>query len=254
MTRPKALKCLPIGLALLLSGCPQKAPTGPGPSSSATTAGPVAASPAQGQSMPTPLAVALDNALKPLPDKEGRFPVLTQKSTVNMVTSEGTIVLEVYPEAAPNAVARFLELVESGFYNDIPVSRVVKVPAPFVAQFGINWRKPHNAWEKKTFKDDSSLFSLERGTLCFAKADIDQNGTQVFINLRENNALAVPELNFTAFGKVVKGMEIVDRFPTVGEADEGLNQYRLWTGGEAYLESLTTKPAMIEKMTVVKPK
>lgn len=250
MTR--ALKCLPIGLALLLSGCPQKAPTGPEASVTPSTAGPVAASPAQDRA--TPLAVALDDALKPLPDKDGRFPILTQKRTINMVTNEGTVVLEVYPEAAPNAVARFLELVESGFYNDIPVSRVVKVPAPFVAQFGINWRKPHNAWEKKTFKDDPSLFSLERGTLCFAKADIDQNSTQVFINLRENNALAAPEMNFTAFGKVVKGMEIVDRFPAVGEPDEGLNQYRLWTSGESYLESLSTKPAMIEKMTVVKPK
>lgn len=248
----RAFNCCVIGLALLLSGCPQSnvepaaTPTVSAPGSETTPTSPV--------SQQSPAAVALDDALVPLPNKDGRFPLLTKKSTVTMVTSEGTVVLEVYPEAAPNAVARFLELVESGFYNDTPVSRVVKRPAPFVAQFGINWRKPHNSWEKKTFDDDPSLFALDRGTLCFAKGDINKNSTQVFINLRENNALAEPPLNFTAFGKVVKGMDVVDRFPSVGEPDSGLDQYRLWTAGESYLESLTVKPAMIEKMTLDKPK
>ena len=240
--------CFPIGLALLLSGCP-KTEVAPGPS--ATAPGPAAVATV---APATPAPLPLEDALVPLPNKDGHFPILTKKSVISKVTSEGTITLEVYPEAAPNAVARFVELVESGFYNETPVSRVVRRPAPFVAQFGINWRKPHNAWEKKTFKDDPSLFALDRGTLCFAKGDLDQNSTQVFINLRENNALADPKLNFTAFGKVVKGMDVVERFASVGQADSGLDQYRLWNSGDSYLESLTVKPTMIEKMTVAKPK
>lgn len=250
MTR--ALSSLALGLALMLSGCPQKSTDVPAATQSAA---PPAAAGSPSAAIPvTPPAAALDNTLVPLPNKDGRFPVLTQKSTVSMVTNEGVITLEVYPEAAPNSVKRFLELVESGFYNGVPISRVVRTPAPFVAQFGVNWRKPHNAWEKKTFKDDPSLFALERGTLCFAKQLKDDSTTQVFINLRENNALAEPPLDFTVFGRVTKGMEVADRFVVVGEADRGLDQYRLWKSGETYLETLSIKPTMIEKMTLVKPK
>jgi cyclophilin family peptidyl-prolyl cis-trans isomerase len=178
--------------------------------------------------------------------------VLTRKETIKMVTTEGEVVIEIYPEAAPNACQRFKELVEAGFYDDTPVSRVVKKPTPFVAQFGINWRKPHNEWEKKEFKDDPSYFALERGTVAFAKAGKDHNSTQVFINYRDNSHLADPSMNFTAFGKVVKGMDVVDSFASVGDEAGGLDQVRLWMDGGNYLESLTEKPTMIEKMTVVK--
>ena len=53
-----------------------------------------------------------------------------------------------------------VELVRSGFYDDTPVSRVVP---GFVAQFGINWREPHRAYEHREFNDDPSFFALERG-------------------------------------------------------------------------------------------
>lgn len=213
----------------------------------------VSGSPAAQVTAPTPAGKPLENALAPLPDKaEGNFPVLTRKETVRMQTNAGDITIEIYPEAAPNACQRFKELVESGFFDDTPISRVVKEPTPFVAQFGINWRPPHNAWEKKNFHDDPSYFALERGTLCFAKGGLNNNSTQVFINYRDNSHLANPQMNFTAFGKVVKGMEVVDSFASVGEPDSGLDQLRLWTDGGNYLESLTTKPTMIEKMTVVK--
>jgi len=95
------------------------------------------------------------------------------------------------------------------------------------------------------------LFSLDRGTLAFAKAGPNTNSTQVFINYVTNNRLADPQSNFTVFGKVVSGMEIVDKFVQVGDASGGLNQERLWTDGGAYLESLAIKPTMIVKATVV---
>jgi cyclophilin family peptidyl-prolyl cis-trans isomerase len=223
-------------------------------SGSPSPAAGASASPVAGTATPavaTSSGKPLEDSLKPLSDKTGRFPVLTRKETVKMVTTGGEVIIEVYPEAAPNAVARFLELVKSGFYDDTPVSRVVKRPSPFVAQFGINWRPPHNAWEKKEFKDDPSYFALERGTICFAKAGIDHNSTQVFINYADNSRLAEPSMNFAAFGKVVKGMDVVDGFVPVGEEDSGLDQFRLWTDGGNYLESLSVKPTMIEKMTVV---
>ena len=186
--------------------------------------------------------------LAPLPGKDGAVPALTQVTTVRLDTDAGDVVIEVYPQAAPNAAKRFVELVSSGFYDGTPVSRVVP---GFVAQFGINWRDPHKAWDDRPFNDDPSLFALEPGTLAFAKAGPNTNATQVFINLRENNRLAEPQLNFSAFGKVVEGMDVVQRFVQVGDPSGGLDQGRLWNDGGNYLESLPVKPTMIEKATVV---
>jgi homoserine O-acetyltransferase len=197
---------------------------------------------------PTTPAAAQEMKLTPLPGKESTVPALAQVTTVRLATTAGAVVIEVYPQAAPNAAKRFIELVTSGFYDDTPISRVVP---GFVAQFGINWRDPHKAWDKRPFNDDPSLFALERGTLAFAKGGPNTNATQVFINYRENNRLAEPQLNFAAFGKVVEGMDVVDRFVQVGDPSGGLDQGRLWADGGTYLESLPVKPTMIESATVV---
>jgi cyclophilin family peptidyl-prolyl cis-trans isomerase len=173
---------------------------------------------------------------------------LTEVTTVRLATTAGDVVIEVYPQAAPNAAKRFVELASSGFYDDTPVSRVVP---GFVAQFGVNWRDPHKAWQNRHFMDDPTLFALERGTLAFAKAGPNTNSTQVFINYRENNRLAEPQFNFTVFGKVVGGMDVVDSFVQVGDPSGGLDQGRLWNDGAAYLESLPVKPTMIETAAVV---
>ena len=100
------------------------------------------------------------------------------------------------------------------------------------------------------FDDDPTLFALERGTLAFAKAGPNTNSTQVFINYTENNRLADPQYNFTVFGKVVSGMDIVDQFAQVGDPSGGLDQTRLWADGGTYLDSLQAKPTMIERATV----
>ena len=187
-------------------------------------------------------------ALVPLPGMEQTAPTLSSKQTVRLETSQGELLIEVYPEAAPNAAARFVELVNSGFYDATPISRVVP---GFVAQFGINWREPHQAWQERNFDDDPTLFALERGTLAFAKAGPNSNSTQVFINYADNSHLAAPQYNFTVFGKVVDGMDVVDGFLEVGAPGGGLDQGRLWADGGNYLQSLDTQPTMIERAVVV---
>jgi homoserine O-acetyltransferase len=227
LTKPTALL-----LGLLAVGCQQ----GSQEAASVDQASPAASQPAK---------------LNPLPGKEGAVPELTQVTTVRLDTDAGDVVIEVYPQAAPNAAKRFVDLVTSGFYDDTPISRVVP---GFVAQFGINWRDPHKAWEKREFNDDPSYFQLERGTLAFAKAGRPGTAsTQVFINYRENNRLAdpSPQLSFWVFGKVVDGMDVVDKFVQVGDASNGLDQGRLWADGGAYLESLPVKPTMITRATVL---
>lgn len=192
--------------------------------------------------------VGIEHSLVPLPGLEENVPTLTQKTTILFRTTEGDILIEVYPEAAPNAVARFIELTETGFYDDTPFSRIV---TGFVAQFGVNWREPHKSFQSNVFDDDASYFALDRGTLAFAKAGPNSNSTQVFINYAQNNRLASPQYNFTTFGKIVQGMNIVDRFVQVGDPDGGLDQARLWNDGEAYLAELEVKPTMILSAQVI---
>lgn len=206
------------------------------------------ASAASQSDSPAAAAGSAIEQLVPLPGLEATAPVLTQKTRIVLQTTGGDLVIDVYPEAAPNAAARFVELVESGFYTDTPISRVVP---GFVAQFGINWREGHRDWQDRNFDDDPTLFALERGTLAFAKAGPNTNSTQVFINYTENSHLAVPQYNFTVFGKVVQGMEIVDGFVQVGDRSGGLDQGRLWNDGENYLASLPEQPSMILGATVL---
>lgn len=186
--------------------------------------------------------------LVPLPGLEEIAPEITEVTTVVMETSAGRIRIEVYPEAAPNAAARFLELVASGFYDDTPIFRIVP---GFVAQFGVNWRDGHRDWRDRNFQDDQGFFRLARGTLAFAKTQMPNSAsTQIFINYGDNSRLA--DTNFQMFGAVyTDDMAVVDTFVPVGDPSMGLDQTRLWTNGGAYLQSLGEKPAMIESATIV---
>jgi peptidyl-prolyl cis-trans isomerase A (cyclophilin A) len=225
-----------------LGACQPEAPSVTGNEGTASEA--EGAAPAPTAAAPATAA----NTLVPLPGKETSVPAITTKHTVVMQTDAGDLTIELYPEAAPNAVARFLELIDNGFYNETPISRVVP---GFVAQFGVNWRENYRDWQFNTFDDDPTLFALERGTLAFAKAGPNSNSTQVFINYAENNQLAAPQYNFTVFGKVIDGMDVVDQFVEVGEPGMGLDQARLWQDGGNYLESLPVKPTMILSVRLV---
>src|SRR5687768_6096664 len=96
------LLCFAV-LAVSLAGCQQsEAPP------------PAAVSPAPS---PAPSATPVESPLIPLPGKEGAVPALTEVTTVRLATTGGDVVIEVYPQAAPNAAKRFVELVTSGFYD-----------------------------------------------------------------------------------------------------------------------------------------
>ncbi len=237
--------CTPKGTSA--TSTPVAAPT----TASTPVATPAATStPGSATSSPSPTAGKLSQPkaltgtpLSPLPDKTA--PKLTKVHRIDVETDAGKLVIELYPEAAPNASKRFLELVQAGFFDNTAIGRVVKSPQPFVAQFGVNPKMIE--WKEKNFDDDPTLFSLEPGTLCFAKAGPNTNSTQVFINLTQNNFLTSPDMNFTVFGKVVEGMESVDKFKSVGDPSMGLDQQQLWTNPD-YLKSLPEQPTMIVSM------
>lgn len=186
-----------------------------------------------------------DSALRPLDGKEKALSKLTRKTRVNLRTSQGQVVVELYPLAAPRASQRFLMLAHSGFYNATPVHRVVD---GYLAQFGTNWRAKHKKWLSKTFKDDPPLFHLDRGTLAFARSGRNKATTQVIINLRDNPQLEA--LGLTPFGKVVEGMDVVQRFAPAGDPSRGLDLSRLGAEGMNYLNQLVDRPAMIDAVEI----
>ena len=186
-----------------------------------------------------------------MPFNVANAPTLNKVVKVRFQTTAGELEIEVYPEAAPNAAERFLELVKIGFYDNTPIFRVVKTPRPFVAQFGINWREGMVDWKEKNFNDDPSLFHLGEGTLSFAKARPNINSTQVFINYGNNDFLR--EQTFSTFGVITKGLENAYNFKQVGDPNMGLNQQVLWSNGGAYLKQLpqSMQPTMILKAEIV---
>lgn len=145
----------------------------------------------------------------------------------------GDFVVEINEEWAPNGAARFLELVEMGFYNDARFFRVVTKPRPFIIQFGIPGDPDLAAeWRNNTIQDDPVVQGNVEGTLTFATAGPNTRTTQLFINLADNNFL--DGQGFSAFGKVVEGMENVRAIcDTYGESP---NQGHIQAKGNAYLE------------------
>lgn len=190
-----------------------------------------------------PAAVApkvFEGTLDPL--EPGRAPVLKQVVQAEFETTQGLLVLDIYPEAAPRAAERFIELVKAGYFDDTPIFRV---EPGFVAQFGINSKMAE--WKTRTFKDEPSLFKLGAGTIAFAKAGPDTNSTQVFINYDDNSGL-VQQGGFTAFAKVSQGFENTLNFKEVMEAGD---QTALWQDTSGFLKTLSEKPDVILKARIL---
>jgi cyclophilin family peptidyl-prolyl cis-trans isomerase len=126
----------------------------------------------------------------------------------------GQITLELWRHDAPNHVKNFLELAGQGFYDG---QRVHRVEPGFVVQFGDPQSKTLPMDHPRmgaggpgyTIKAEVNARPFERGVLGMARArDPDSAGSQVFIVLAP-----APHLTgqYTAFGRVVSGMEIVDK-------------------------------------------
>jgi cyclophilin family peptidyl-prolyl cis-trans isomerase len=157
--------------------------------------------------------------------------------SVRINTSKGPVVLEVTRALAPRGADRFYHLVENGFYDD---SRFFRVIAGRFAQFGI----PGNPaiagiWRSQSFPDDPVRASNTRGTFAYAMTGPDARTTQIYINTSDQ--LQQDAQGFAPFGKVVKGMDVVDKlYSGYGErSGSGMRagkQGRLFEEGNAYLD------------------
>lgn len=196
----------------------------------------------------TLLTIAADEKLPQKPNPAN----VPEKFSVRLETSIGNIIIDVTRDWSPNGAARFYDAVKAGFYDECRFFRVVP---GFVVQWGINGDpKVQEKWRDAEFADDnvpaSKRASNTRGFVTFAKSSKpNSRTTQLFINFGDNARL--DDLGFTPFGKVVEGMNVVDRINAKyrERPDQGLIQER----GNAYLNAEFPELDFIKKATIVEP-
>ena len=129
---------------------------------------------------------------------------------VTLDTEAGVIELEMYPESAPESVRNFLNLAAMGFYDTTVFSRVVP---GFVIQGGNLFTREKitaqiDQRSRRTIRDEPNKILHERGILSMARPTEPNSATTNFFILVDS----APSLDgsFAAFGRVMKGMEVVD--------------------------------------------
>jgi peptidyl-prolyl cis-trans isomerase A (cyclophilin A) len=168
-------------------------------------------------------------------------------------TTKGKFTIEVTRLLAPNGADRFYNLVRSGYFTDVAFFRVVP---GFMCQFGIHGDPNVSAkWHDATIPDDPVKGSNTRGTITFATAGPNTRTTQLFINFGNNTFLDAQ--GFSPFGKVVEGMDVVDKINSeYGDGPpggNGPNQGSIQTEGNAYLKKDFPDLDYIKSAIVVPP-
>jgi len=141
---------------------------------------------------------------------------------VVMETSLGTIKIELYPEKAPITVKNFLGYVDDKHYDGTIFHRVMSKENwkyDFMIQGG-GFTKEHKEKKvKETIKNESNNgLSNRRGTIAMARlTDPDSATAQFYINVGDNDRLdgGARATGYTVFGKVVEGMDVVDKIKAV---------------------------------------
>ena len=120
-------------------------------------------------------------------------------------TDKGTMVAELYPEAAPGTVANFEKLANSGFYDGLSFHRVIP---DFVVQGGCP-KGDGTGGPGYTIRceTEGNPHKHQRGSLSMAHAGKDTGGSQFFICHSPQPHL---DGKHTVFGRVTQGLEVVD--------------------------------------------
>lgn len=161
---------------------------------------------------------------------------------VTLKTSMGEIVLELNQEKAPHSVANFLQYVKSGYYKGTVFHRVID---GFMIQGGGFDKNMKQKATKAPIKNEAQN-GLQNVTYSIAMArtgDPHSATAQFFINVNDNGALDYPGrdgFGYTVFGKVVSGMDVVDKIKAVPVADKGPHQ------------NVPVTPVVIESATLLK--
>ena len=122
-------------------------------------------------------------------------------------TTLGDFTVELFPREAPQTVNNFVFLAREGFYDNVKFHRIMK---DFMIQTG-DPRGDGTGGPGYTFNDEPIRRDYEPGIVAMANRGPNTNGSQFFIM---HGARPLPK-NYTIFGKVVRGMDVVDRIANV---------------------------------------
>ena len=145
-------------------------------------------------------------------------------------TSHGTIMMELFADKAPLTVKHFLSLVDDGHYDGIIFHRAHK---GFVIQAG-SWDQELNSRDvPETVKNEATnRVKNSKGTVAMARYDDpDSASTDFFINTKDNHMLNYSEsegkAGYAVFGKVIRGMNVVEEIENLRTKTEVVNGVEL---------------------------
>lgn len=170
---------------------------------------------------------------------------------VRVTTSEGDFVMEVHRSWAPIGADRLFNLVRAGFFDD---SRFYRVREGFIAQFGIPGDPSiAGVWRERSIEDDPVRETNVRGTFAYAMTGPDTRTTQIYINLSDNTRLDAQ--GFAPLGRVVDGMDVVDRLYAgydegAGGGMRGGKQGKIFSEGNAHLDEAFPKLTKLVQVTI----
>jgi cyclophilin family peptidyl-prolyl cis-trans isomerase len=130
----------------------------------------------------------------------------SKRYTATIETTAGTMVAELYPGDAPNTVNNFVFLARDGFYDGVIFHRTIP---GFMIQGGDPTGSGRGGPGYR-FADEPVRRRYTRGTLAMANAGPDTNGSQFFVMHAD---YGLPP-NYTIFGKLTSGEEVVDAIAT----------------------------------------
>jgi len=146
-----------------------------------------------------------------------------KKPVVVLDTTLGQIQIELDPEKAPVTVKNFQDYVEAGHYNGLVFHRVI--PGFMIQGGGMTPDLMPRKTKAPIKNEGGNGLKNERGTISMARTgDPDSATSQFFINVADNKSLDRPNPDghgYAVFGKVTKGMDVVDKIVGVETGNQG---------------------------------
>ena len=144
--------------------------------------------------------------------------VAADNPTIVVETSMGAFEIELYADKAPKTVANILGYVDDKFYDGLIFHRVI--PTFMVQGGGLDAKLEKKKTKDEIVNESTNGLLNKRGTVAMARTPKPNSATsQFFVNTKDNDFLdranAQDEVGYCVFGKVTKGMDIVDKIKDV---------------------------------------
>ena len=156
-------------------------------------------------------------------------------------TSQGTLLIELYQDKAPKSVENFLQYAKDGFFNGTIFHRVI--PDFMIQGGGFTPDMKQKETRAPIQNEAKNGLKNELGTLAMARtSDPHSASAQFFINVKHNAFLDYPSRDgwgYAVFGKVVQGLDVVQKIA------------RVPTGRSGYFSDVPTTPVVIESVKLL---